>query len=183
MSPVRTTGANRSRPGTVIARTVIDRGSDDMTDNQRPTRSGATRSLAWLTLLLAPALLQGCGQNGAGAGGSRLRVYAADLAGGAKTCVVPTISPTNGQTTDAAMSLANDGGWCGLLVHQVGPQPFDAGLLTARPAHGNVLIHEVGDETRIDYTPDHGFSGADSFSVKLVPGNATIRIAVTVTPR
>ena len=94
---------------------------------------------------------------------------------------MPRITPVSGQTTNAIMKLANDGGWCGLPVHQDGPKPFDAGLLTARPAHGTVLIHEVGDDTRIDYTPDHGFSGTDSFSVTLVPGNGTIRIAVLVT--
>jgi hypothetical protein len=150
-----------------------------MTENRRRT---AMRPLPWLAFLLTGILLQGCGQN-AGGGGSRLRVYAADLAGAAKSCDVPRITPASGQTTNAAMKLANDGGWCGLPVHQDGPKPFDAGLLTARPAHGTVLIHAVGDETRIDYTPDRGFSGADSFSVKLVPGNGTVRVAVTVTPR
>ena len=78
---------------------------------------------------------------------------------------------------------ANDGGWCAIPVHQDGPKPFEAGLLTARPAHGTVLIHEVGDDTQIDYTPDHGFAGSDSFAVKLVPqGDATIQVPVTVTP-
>ena len=61
------------------------------------------------------------------------------------------------------------------------PKPFEAGLLTVRPRHGTVLIHEVGDDTRIDYTPDRGFAGSDTFAVKLIPGNAAIQIAVTVT--
>jgi hypothetical protein len=151
-----------------------------MTENRRPTDPGATRHLAWLALLLAGVLLQACqGENGAS--GSRLRVYAADLTGAAKTCEVPKITPASGQSTEATMKLGNDGGWCGLPVHQDGPKPFDAGLLTARPAHGNVLIHEVGDDTRIDYTPDRGFAGNDSFSVKLEPGNSTVRVAVAVT--
>jgi hypothetical protein len=42
------------------------------------------------------------------------------------------------------------------------------------------MIHQVGDDTRIDYTPDRGFTGTDSFAVKLIPGNAVIRITVTV---
>jgi hypothetical protein len=159
----------------------IDEGSDDMTDNQRPDQLGAKRPLAWLALLVTGTLLQACGHNAAtGPAGSTLRVYAADLTGGAKTCTVPKIVPVNDKTTEAPMKLANDGGWCGLPVHQDGPKPFASGLLTARPAHGNVLVHEVGDDTRIDYTPDHGFTGADSFSVKLIPGDATIHVAVTV---
>jgi hypothetical protein len=151
-----------------------------MTDTRRPSHSGAMRSLAWLALLMTGAVLQGCGQTASPAG-SQLRVYAADLAGAARSCEVPRVTPANGQTVDAAMKVGNDGGWCGVPVHQDGPKPFDAGLLTARPANGTVLIHEVGDDTRIDYTPDHGFSGSDSFSVRLVPGDATIRTAVTVT--
>ncbi len=151
-----------------------------MTENRRSTHPGTMRPLGWLALLLTGVLLQACTQNAGGPGGSRLRVFAADLAGGAKLCEVPQISPANGQSTEATMKVGNDGGWCGLPLHQDGPKPYDAGLLTARPAHGNVLIHQVGDETRIDYTPDRGFTGSDSFRVKLVPGNGTIRIAVTV---
>lgn len=152
-----------------------------MTHTTRPCHSGATRSLAWLALLMTGALLQGCGPNANGPAGSRSRVYAADMAGAARSCDVPRVTPANGQTVDAAMKVGNDGGWCGLSVHQDGPKPFDAGLLVGRPARGTVLIHEVGDDSRIDYTPDRGFSGPDSFSVRLVPGDATIRIAVTVT--
>ena len=42
-------------------------------------------------------------------------------------------------------------------------KPYSAGLLIAEPMHGKVLIHSVGDNTRIDYTPDVRFAGADSF--------------------
>jgi hypothetical protein len=152
-----------------------------MTDNQRSSQSGAKRPLAWLALLLTGTLLQACGHNAAtGPTGSTLRVYAADLAGGAKSCEVPKIVPVHDKTTEATMKVVNDGGWCGLPVHQDGPKPFASGLLTGRPAHGNVLIHEVGDDTRIDYTPDHAFVGTDTFSVKLIPGAATVHVTVTV---
>jgi hypothetical protein len=152
-----------------------------MTEYRRPSNPGAMRPLGWLALLLTGVLLQACAQNANGPGGSRLRVFAADLTGAARSCDVPPITPVSGQSAEATMKVGNDGGWCGLPLHQDGPKPFDAGLLTARPAHGNVLIHQVGDDTRIDYTPDRGFTGNDSFSVKLVPGGGTIRIAVVVT--
>ncbi|WP_428486101.1 hypothetical protein [Rhodopila sp.] len=116
----------------------------------------------------------------AGPIGSGARVYAVDLSGGAKVCDVPKVTPIAGQTLATEIKLGNDGGWCGLTVWQPGPKPFDAGLLLMRPAHGNVVIHEVGDDTRIDYTPEHGFSGSDKFAVKLIPGNAIINIAVMV---
>jgi hypothetical protein len=151
-----------------------------MTDNGRTSYSGATRLRAWLVPILAGTLLQACGPTGTGPAGSRLRVFAADLTGAAKTCEVPSIKPALGQTIEVAIKLANDGGWCGLPAHQDGPKPFEAGLLTVRPQHGEVLIHEVGDDTRIDYTPDHGFVGSDTFSVKLIPGDATIRVAAAV---
>lgn len=151
-----------------------------MTENRAAPRVGFIMPIAGIAALTANLLLAACSQP-LGSGGSTLRVYAADLSGGAKTCIVPNVDPIPGKTADAAMNLANDGGWCGLRLHQSGPKPYEAGLLTARATHGNVTIHEVGDETRVDYVPDRGFSGSDSFSVQLIPGNASISVAVTVT--
>ena len=45
-----------------------------------------------------------------------------------------------------------------------------------------MLIHTVGNDTRIDYTPAARYAGADAFAVRLIPGDATIRVTVTVTP-
>jgi hypothetical protein len=151
-----------------------------MFDYRRPNGPGATRCFAWLALLLTGALLQACGPN-TPAAGPRLRVFAADLTGAAPSCEAHEIAPAAGQTIEATMKLANDGGWCGLPAHQDGRKPFDAGLLAVRPGHGSVLIHEVGDNTRIDYTPDRGFAGTDSFAVKLIPGDAKVNVAVVVT--
>lgn len=138
------------------------------------------RSLApWIALLATAAALQACAPDQA-ARGSKNRVFAADLTGAAKVCQVPKVSLSDGQSTDVPMGLGNDGGWCGLPVQRSGG-PFSAGLLTARPAHGTVLIHQVGDFTRIDYRPDRGFTGPDSFTVKLLPGGAVLHINVTVT--
>jgi hypothetical protein len=151
-----------------------------MIDNRRPNGPSATRCSTWLALLLTSTLVQACGPTTTPAG-PRLRVFAADVTGATKTCEAHEIAPAAGQTIEAAMTLANDGGWCGVEAHQEGPKPFEAGLLAVRPAHGSVLIHEVGDNTRIDYTPDRGFTGTDSFAVKLIPGNAEVNVAVVVT--
>jgi hypothetical protein len=132
-------------------------------------------------MLLTGLLLAGCSAgHGVGQAGSKLRVYAADMTGGAKVCTAPQIAPVAGKTTEAKMEMVNDGGWCGVLANQPGPKPFDAGLLTERPVHGSVTIHSVGDATRLDYTPDRRFNGSDHFTVKLLPGMALVHVEVTV---
>jgi hypothetical protein len=133
-------------------------------------------TILFLTLATTGLLLQGCGPRGPG--GSGVRLYEADMKGGAKTCEVSKTAPVAGKTTDATMKVGSDGGWCGLYV-QNGGRPFDAGLLTARAQHGTPFVHTVGTETRIDYTPDFGFAGADTFTIQLLPGDATLRVAVT----
>ncbi len=107
------------------------------------------------------------------AGGPQARVYAIDLAGGAKVCKVPPVKPAVGATIQASMALKNDGGWCAITVDHDG-KPYAAGLLTAAPSNGRVYIHTVGDATRIDYTPRPGFVGTDHFSVTLLPDQAVI---------
>ena len=136
-------------------------------------RDHATGGLAITALAL---LLQGCEKPPPV---STARVFASDLAGAAKSCMVPKVTPAAGQQTPVAMKVGNDGGWCAITVDN-GGKPYSAGLLLTEPAHGRVLIHTVGDATRIDYTPDVQYAGADAFSVRLIPGDATIASSVTV---
>jgi hypothetical protein len=138
------------------------------------------QAVAMVTVMTGVAALAGCGQNGPTSARQALPVYAADVAGGAKVCEAPSVSLVPGKPTAAAIKVGNDGGWCGLSVHQDGPKPFDVGLLTVRAEHGTVTVHSVGDNTRIDYVPDHGYVGPDSYGVSLLPGSATLKVAVTV---
>lgn len=140
----------------------------------------AGRLSACLALALGAVVLQGCSENKV-APASSTRIFQADFTGAAKTCVAPKPELKAGAMTDVAMKVGNDGGWCGITVAQPSGKPFDAGLLSGRPTHGKVFIHQVGDNTRIDYTPDRGFVGADTFAVKLLPGNPGVQVAVTVT--
>jgi hypothetical protein len=151
-----------------------------MTENRPASFRSVMPRVTGPALLVFAGLLQACSQAPAPAG-STARVYAADLRGTAKACDAPRISPASGEKTNVAIKLANDGGWCGIRTYQSGPKPFDAGLLLARPSHGTILIHQVGDDTRIDYTPDRRFTGNDSFTVRLIPGDATLDVAATVT--
>ncbi|MBN8871539.1 MAG: hypothetical protein J0H67_01775 [Rhodospirillales bacterium] len=135
---------------------------------------------SWLCLAAGVLLLAGCNNMGAGPAASGARVFAADVTGAAKSCTAATPALKDGQVTETTMKVGNDGGWCGISVEK-GGKPFNAGLLTGRPTHGKVFIHTVGDVTRVDYTPDRGFVGTDTFIVKLLPGSAGFRTAVTVT--
>lgn len=124
-------------------------------------------------------LLQACAERPPAGPGPR--VFAADMTGAAKSCTVPPVTVAPGQPVDVAMKVANDGGWCAVTVNNSG-KPFEAGLLRTEPAHGKVLIHTVGNDTRIDYTPSPKFAGNDSFVVALIPGDSTIRVTATVAP-
>jgi hypothetical protein len=127
------------------------------------------------------AAMAGCAQKPA-APVSTTRLYEIDQLGAAKACTAPRVTAAEGKPTPAAITVTNDGGWCGLTVQKPGGGPFSAGLLSTRPAHGKAYIHTVGDDTRIDYTPGPGFSGADAFTVTLLPGDGTVQVSVTVNP-
>lgn len=161
-------------PGSLGPQLDLNKGMDDMTD----LRLEPSRAACIATLLLC-GLLPAC--SGEQPVRSGARVYAVDVTGQAKTCEVAKVTPADGQTVDTTMKVDGNGGWCGLPLHQSDAKPFDAGLLLGRPAHGTVVIHEVGDTTRVDYTPDRGYSGTDNFAVKMIPGDAVIRISVDVT--
>ncbi|MGA3398583.1 MAG: Ig-like domain-containing protein [Acetobacteraceae bacterium] len=141
------------------------------------------RRAAWVALALVGAVLQGCAEKPPSPppAQSHARLFASDFEGGARNCDVPKLKLDAGKEFSASMQVGNDGGWCGITVTQ-GGKPYDAGLLTQAPEHGSVYIHPVGDDTRIDYTPEPGFSGADSFVVKLLPGSPVLRVNVTVAP-
>lgn len=140
------------------------------------------RTVAGMVALAGAGLLAGCGHEIGVTARSTLPVYSVDVQGGAKLCTVPAVSLEAGKTAAASITVGNDGGWCGLLIHQDGPKPYDAGLLTTRPTHGTVTIHSVGDNTRIDYVPDARYTGPDSYVVSLLPGSPVLRVTVTVVP-
>lgn len=146
------------------------------------TRPWLIRSAPWVALLLTGAVLQGCAPKAPpNAAGSQHQLFASDFRGQAKSCTVPKVRLQPGKPAEAAMKVGNDGGWCAIGVAQDG-EPYAAGLLTTEPDHGKVYIHPVGNETRIDYTPDPGYRGADAFTVTLLPGRPALRVAVAVLP-
>jgi hypothetical protein len=129
--------------------------------------------------LAVAALLQGCTPQPS-APVQTTRLYAIDLAGAAKLCLVSKVELTPGRATAARMQVGNDGGWCAIPVALDG-HPYAAALLTGQPVHGHVYVHPVGDNTRIDYTPDRGYIGGDAFTVTLLPGRPALQVSVNVT--
>jgi hypothetical protein len=127
---------------------------------------------------LGLVLLAGCAQQPKPV--STTRVFAADLQGAARSCSVPNTTTSPGKESVTPMTVSNSGGWCAIAVNDNG-RPYATFLLIARPAHGEVFVHAVGDATRIDYTPNRGYVGNDSFAVRLLPGDAIVRANVTVT--
>ncbi|MBO0709656.1 MAG: hypothetical protein J2P47_00085 [Acetobacteraceae bacterium] len=123
------------------------------------------------------ALLEGCAPQPRP---STTRLFAVDQRGAARSCTVPRVTAVAGREVPVTMAVGNDGGWCAITVDS-GGRSFSHGLVTARAQNGSVFIHSVGDATRIDYTPDRGFAGTDSFTVKLRPGDAILRASVAVT--
>jgi hypothetical protein len=137
---------------------------------------GVLAAIGWL----AAGVLAGCTPPPPQATGPVRPVYTIDLQGAARRCTVSAVTPVAGKVVTATMLLGNDGGWCGISVHQPGPEPFAAGLLTRPPSRGKVYIHPVGDYTRIDYTPDPGYVGPDSFLITLLPDHSELQANVTV---
>ena len=131
-------------------------------------------------LLCLPLLgLAACvNQPGAVVAGSRLPTYSTDLSGKAANCTVSAVTLEDGKEATATMTTGG-GGWCGIPVRR-SDQPLGAGLLTQASRHGAVYIHTVGDDTRVDYTPRAGTSGPDSFTVKFIPGDAILRVTVSI---
>ena len=146
-----------------------------MTIRMRPECNPA----GWLAIAATALLLQACAEKPPSA--PAVRVFSADVTGGAPTCEVGKLAPAAGQESEVPVRVGNDGGWCGITVSN-GGRPYSAGLLASAPAHGKALIHTVGNDTRIDYTPVRGFTGSDTFSVRLIPGDAIVRASVSVVP-
>ena len=128
-----------------------------------------------MTSAFLVSLLAGCVQPAAISSGARNPVYASDLQGKAAACTATSTTPEAGKTVAASITTGGHG-WCGLTVAD-GDRPFAAGLVERRPEKGSVFIHTVGDDTRVDYTPDAS-ALADSFSVRLIPGDAIVTVSV-----
>ncbi len=105
----------------------------------------------------------------------------------AKSCTVAPFKVTNGGTADIAMTVSNEGGYCAATLTADNGKPFDAPLVPVLPEHGTPRVVKYNGKTSVEYTPDTGYVGHDSFVVHLLeqgaPGHTTLNLSVTVVPR
>lgn len=98
----------------------------------------------------------------------------------AKTCTPTNPDMTKPAPYTASIAMTNDG-WCGVFATDKDGKPFSLGLVRARPAHGRVFIQKVGNATRVEYTPENNYVGADTFTVALRnAANEDVPLAVSV---
>jgi hypothetical protein len=129
--------------------------------------------------LLAALALQACSKPPPPPVASGTRVYAHDMEGKAALCTAPSgLSPVSGRENPVTIATGGNG-WCGIPVRASTGRPFTAGLLTDAPHNGKIYVHTVGDDTRIDYVAKAGPVVPDSFAVRLIPGDAVVRVTVT----
>ncbi len=125
--------------------------------------------------------LQGCAVQNPAA-----QVAGEDLnVGIAKTCTASKVDLSAATSAGATIAMTNDG-WCAVRLVEKDGQPFKLGLVRTRPEHGVVLIQQLGGETRLEYTADQRYVGADRFTVALRSKTANapdtvVQVAVTVT--
>ena len=129
---------------------------------------------------VAVLALQGCAQKP-----PQPAVAVDDLNEGiAKSCTFTPVQPTAGTTVEATITMTNDG-WCAYRASEKQGQAYELGLVKQRPEHGELQIRKWNGETRAEYYPTTGYTGADRFTVALRPttggGDSLVRVAVTVT--
>jgi hypothetical protein len=105
-------------------------------------------------------------------------VYSTDVVNKASVCTAAPLSAVKDGSTVPVTISTGGGGWCGVTLSQ-GGRPYSAGLLTKRARAGKVLVHTVGNTTRVDYTPAERAVVPDSFSIRLIPGDAILQVTVT----
>lgn len=134
-----------------------------------------------LLALVAAAALQGCAMQAPPPAGPT-RNYDEGIA---KSCTATPIDLSASTTASSTITMTNDG-WCAVRTVEKDGKPYALGLVQTRPGHGFVLIRSYGNQTRLEYTADPRYVGADSFTVALrsrtanAP-DATVQVTVNVT--
>lgn len=140
-----------------------------------------------VTLLLAGVLLDACAQPAPQAAAPPPAPLPPHLGPPrAANCSVTPFTLADGGTAEVRMTVGNDGGYCPIRLSRKNGGPYDAGLEPVPPHHGKTLIVRYNGQTSIEYLPNPGFVGQDSFVARLVvrstPGYTTLNVSVTVLP-
>lgn len=144
---------------------------------QRPAPAVADATAATpAASMMAASGQQGTAQQGAvsapGSAGQRAQVCQSPRLGRHRTGNSPVV----------LMTVSNDGGWCGKGLTRNQGYPFTGGNVVDQPQHGEARIRHLTNRTLIEYRPNPGYNGDDSFTVELTPGNGRYPFQVSVQP-
>ena len=82
------------------------------------------------------------------------------------------------------MMVSNEGGYCAATLVSDEGVPFSAPLEPVVALHGVTRVVRYNGRTSVEYTPQPGFAGHDSFVVRLIirgkPGYTTLNLSVNV---
>lgn len=96
-----------------------------------------------------------------------------------KSCSYPFFRFRSGGV--AEMHLQNDGNWCWIpLRSRTTGGAFSNVTIIDAPNHGTFESAPVDSRSRLYYKPAPGFTGEDSFKIRLEPGDNSLTINVTV---
>jgi hypothetical protein len=102
----------------------------------------------------------------------------------AAACTVAPFHVADGGTAAVDMHVSNEGGYCAATLTAASGNPFDAPLVPVLPKHGTPRIVKYDGKTSVEYTPETGYVGPDSFVVHLIvkgqPSYTTLNVSVTV---
>jgi hypothetical protein len=90
----------------------------------------------------------------------------------------------DGGTANVSITLSNEGGYCAATLTADSGQPYAVGLVPVMPLHGITRVVKYNGKTSVEYSPQPGYSGHDSFIVKLIvrsqPGYTVLNMSVNV---
>jgi hypothetical protein len=102
----------------------------------------------------------------------------------ARVCTVSPFAVKTGGSADITMVVSHEGGYCAATLTADSGQPYAAGLVHVSPLRGVPRVIKYNGKTSVEYAPQPGYVGHDSFIVQLIergqPGYTTLNVSVTV---
>ncbi|HTZ70338.1 MAG TPA: hypothetical protein VMB71_06785 [Acetobacteraceae bacterium] len=102
----------------------------------------------------------------------------------AHACTVAPFHVSDGGTATVTMKVSNEGGYCAATLTATNGEPYDAPLVPVMPQHGTPRVVKYNGKTSVEYTPNDGYMGHDSFVVHLLergkPGYTTLNMSIDV---
>jgi hypothetical protein len=101
----------------------------------------------------------------------------------AQTCsFIHTMATAGSSVGTTAIRMSNDGRWCWIdLWATIGSLQYVPKFRVAQaPAHGELVMGEVGKKGRIAYRPALGFAGVDTYTLTDTVTNTERVVTVTV---